>query len=75
MLRFIGRSSRMFSGLGLGVFAMGLLLGAASLTVTGCGGGASEGDKIEKVDFAKKGSDSMKAYMEQKAERKAEKKK
>jgi hypothetical protein len=75
MLRLIGRSLRLFGGLGLGVFAMGLLLGAASLTLTGCGGGSSEGDKIEKVDFAQKGADSMKSYMSQKAEKKAEKKK
>jgi hypothetical protein len=75
MLRLIGRPLRLFGGFGLGVFVMGLVLGASSLTLTGCGGGASEGDKIEKVDFAQKGSDSMKAYMSQKAERKTEKKK
>ncbi len=75
MQRLIGVSRRAFGGFGLGVFMMGLVLGAASLTLTGCGGGASEGDKVEPVDFAKKGSDSMNAYMQQKTEKKAEKKK
>lgn len=53
----------------------GLFICGLNLTLTGCGGGASEGDKIEKVDFAKKGEDSMKAYMSQKSANKTSKKK
>jgi hypothetical protein len=47
--------------------SLGLFIGASCLTLTGCGDSASEGDKIEKIDFAKKGEDSMKAYMSQKS--------
>jgi hypothetical protein len=75
MLRLIGRAPRVFGSLGLGVFAMGLLLGTAGLTLPGCGGSTSEGEKIENVDFAKKGADSMQNYMQQKAAKKGAAKK
>jgi hypothetical protein len=53
---------------------MGLLVGAMSLSATGCGEEATE-VQPEKVDFAKKGEDSMKAYMQQKPAGKTAKKK
>jgi hypothetical protein len=74
MIRCIARAPRTFGGLGLGVFAMGLLVGAMSLSATGCGEEATE-VQPEKVDFAKKGEDSMKAYMQQKPAGKTAKKK
>lgn len=74
MIRWIERAPRMFGGVGLGVFAMGLLVGVASLSATGCGEEATE-VAPEKVDFAKQGADSMKSYMQQKSEGKTAKKK
>jgi len=71
MLRWIGRAPRLVGSLGLSVFAAGLLVGLAGFAMTGCGEEATD-VQPEKVDFAKKGADSMKAYMQQKGENKPE---